>query len=405
MAKDTKLPYFEIGEALIGTGAELAHVDLMIGSKDGPVGQAFATGMTQLSAGHTPLLSVIRPNLPTKPSTLIVPKVTLKKGADTSKIFGPAQSAVAKAVADAVEEGILPKEFADDVVIIASVFISPDAEDYSKIYRYNYGATKLALKRALEGFPSMDKVLAESNKSTHAVMGFKVSRLWDAPYLQVAFDTTSLEFVLQAMKELPQNDHLLIEAGTPLIKRFGTDVITKIREVRPDAFIVADFKTLDTGNLEARMVADATGDAIVVSALAPVPTIAKVIDEAHKTGIYAIVDTLNLEDPVPLMKELVSMNAIPDIVELHRGIDVENSEYAWGSIDKIKEISPKTFIAVAGGVKLETIPLALKAKADILVVGRAITGSKNIRGTAEQFIAKIGKPEIDQSRITTDGSD
>ena len=405
MAKDTKLPYFEIGEALIGTGSELAHVDLMIGSKDGPVGQAFATGMTQLSAGHTPLLSVIRPNLPTKPSTLIVPKVTLKKGADTAKIFGPAQSAVAKAVADAVDEGIIPKEIANDVVIIASVFIAPDAEDYSKIYRYNYGATKLALKRALEGFPSVDKVLEESNKSTHAIMGFKVSRLWDAPYLQVAFDTTSLEFVLQAMKELPQNDHLLIEAGTPLIKRFGTDVIAKIREVRPDAFIVADFKTLDTGNLEARMVADATGDAIVVSALAPVPTIVKVIDEAHKTGIYAIVDTLNLENPVPLIKELVSKGAIPDIVELHRGIDVENNEYAWGSIDEIKKISPKTFIAVAGGVKLETIPLALKAKADILVVGRAITGSKNLRGTAEQFIAKIGKPEIDQSRITTDGSD
>ena len=91
MVKETKLPYFEIGEALIGTGSELAHVDLMIGSKDGPVGQAFATGMTQLSAGHTPLLSVIRPNLPTKPSTLIVPKVTLKKGTDTEKIFGPAQ--------------------------------------------------------------------------------------------------------------------------------------------------------------------------------------------------------------------------------------------------------------------------------------------------------------------------
>ena len=166
MAKETKLPYFEIGEALIGTGSELAHVDLMIGAKDGPVGQAFATGMTQLSAGHTPLLSVIRPNLPTKPSTLIVPKVTLKKGADTSKIFGPAQSAVAKAVADAVEEGIIPKNIADDIVIIASVFIAPDAEDFSKIYRFNYGATKLAIKRALEGFPTVDKVLEESNKSS-----------------------------------------------------------------------------------------------------------------------------------------------------------------------------------------------------------------------------------------------
>lgn len=402
MAKDTKLPYFEIGEALIGTGSELAHVDLMIGSKDGPVGQAFATGMTQLSAGHTPLLSVVRPNLPTKPSTLIVPKVTLKKGADTSKIFGPAQSAVAKAVADAVEEEIIPKDIANDIVIVASVFIAPDAEDFSKIYRFNYGATKLAIKRALEGFPTVEKVLEESNKSTHAIMGFKVSRLWNPPYLQVAFDTTSLDFVLRAVKELPQNDHLLIEAGTPLIKRFGTDVISKIREARPDAFIVADLKTLDTGNLEARMVADAAGDAVVVSALAPVQTIVKVIEEAHKTGIYAIVDTLNLADPVPLIKDLVSKGAIPDVVELHRGIDVESNEYAWGSIDAIKEASPRTFIAVAGGVKLETIPDALKAKADILVVGRAITGSKDIRGTAEQFIARIGNPEIDQFRIMTD---
>lgn len=402
MPKDKKLPYLEIGEALIGTGPELAHVDLMIGSKDGPVGQAFATGMTQLSAGHTPLLSVIRPNLPTKPATLIVPKVTLKKGADTTKIFGPAQSAVAKAVADAVEEGIVPKEFADDVVIVASVFIAPNAEDFSKIYRYNYGATKLALKRALEGFPSIDKVLEESNKSTHAIMGFKVSRLFNPPYLQVAFDTTSLEFVLNAVKELPQNDHLLIEAGTPLIKRFGTDVISKIREVRPDAFIVADLKTLDTGNLEARMVADAAGDAVVVSALAPVPTIVKAIQEAHKTGIYAIVDMLNVDNPVPLIKELVSLGAVPDVVELHRGIDVENSEHAWGSIDAIKEINPKIMIAVAGGVRLDTVPLALKAKADILVVGRAITGSKDIRGTTEQFIAKIGNPEVDQFRIMTD---
>ena len=402
MPKETELPYFEIGEALIGAGAELAHVDLMIGAKNGPVGQAFATGLTQLSAGHTPLLSVIRPNLPTKPSTLIVPKVTLKKGADTAKIFGPAQSAVAKAVADAVEEGIIPKKYADEIVIVASVFISPDAEDYNKIYRYNYGATKLALKRALDKFPNVDKVLEESNKSTHAIMGFKVSRLWNPPYLQVAFDTTSLDFVLSAVKMLPQNDHLLIEAGTPLIKRFGTDVISKIREVRPDAFIVADLKTLDTGNLEARMVADAAGDAVVVSALAPVNTIAKVIDEAHKTGIYAIMDTLNLKDPIPLLKELKEIKAVPDVIELHRGIDIETTEHAWGSIGEIKKICPKTFIAVAGGVKLDAVPIAIKAGADILVVGRAITGSKDIRTAAEQFIAKIGNPEIDQFRVMTD---
>ncbi|MBO4301738.1 bifunctional 5,6,7,8-tetrahydromethanopterin hydro-lyase/3-hexulose-6-phosphate synthase [Methanosarcinaceae archaeon] len=397
-----EIPFFNIGEALMGTGSELAHVDLMIGDKKGPVGQAFATGMTQLSAGHTPLLSVIRPNLPTKPSTLIVPKVTLKKGADTAKIFGPAQSAVAKAIADAVEEGIIPKDIAEDIVVVASVFIAPDAEDYSKIYRYNYGATKLAVKRALTGFPSIDKVLEESNKSTHAIMGFKVSRLWNPPYLQVAFDTTSLDFVLRAVRELPQNDHLLIEAGTPLIKSYGVNVISKIREARPDAFIVADLKTLDTGNLEARMVADAAGDAAVVSALAPISTIAKFIDEAHKTGIYAVMDTLNCQDPVAVMKDLKKLGSLPDVVELHRAIDLEHTKPRWDCIDDIKKISPKTLVAVAGGVKLETVPDALKAKADILVVGRAITGSKDIRNTAEQIIAKIGNPEIDQFRVMTD---
>lgn len=402
MSKETNVPFFEIGEALIGTGNELAHVDLMIGSKDGPVGQAFATGMTQLSAGHTPLLSVIRPNLPTKPSTLIVPKVTLKTGSDTSKIFGPAQSAVAKAVADSVEEGMIPKEIAEKVVVVASVFIAPGAEDYNKIYRYNYGATKLALKRALKGFPSVDKVIEESNKSTHAIMGFKVSRLWDPPYLQVAFDTTSLDFVLSAIQELPKNDHLLIEAGTPLIKRFGTDVISKIREVRPDAFIVADLKTLDTGNLEARMIADAAGDAVVVSALAPVSTIIKAIEEAHKTGIYAVLDTLNVPDPVPLIKELAEKDSLPDVVEIHRAIDLEHTEPRWDSIEEIKKISPRTLVAVAGGLKLETVPTALKQKADILVVGRAITGSKDIRTATEQIIAKIGNPEIDQFRVMTD---
>lgn len=390
---------FQIGEALMGQGSELAHVDLMIGDKSGPVGQAFANGLTQLSAGHTPLLSVIRPNLPPKPSTLIIPKVTVKNMEQAAKIFGPAQTAVAKAVADSVEEGIISKDQAEDLVIIASVFIHPEAQDYNKIYRYNYGATKLAIKRALEGFPSIDKVLEESNKSTHAIMGFKVTRLWDPPYLQVAFDNPNLESTLFAISQIPKSDHVIIEAGTPLIKRYGIDVISKIREVRPDAFIVADLKTLDTGNLEARIVADAAGDAIVVSALAPVSTIDKLIEEAHKTGIYAVMDTLNQHDPISILKQLKVM---PDVIELHRGIDIENTEHAWGNIEEIKKVAPKALIAVAGGVRLDKVPVALSQGADILVVGRAITNAKDVREVAEQFINSLNKPEIDQFRIMTD---
>ena len=91
-----------IGEALLGEGTELAHIDLLIGNKEGPVGKAFASGLSNLSAGHTPLLAVIRPNLPPKPYTLLVPKVTVKNMEDAGKIFGPAQAAIAKAVAYSV---------------------------------------------------------------------------------------------------------------------------------------------------------------------------------------------------------------------------------------------------------------------------------------------------------------
>ncbi|MCL7412928.1 MAG: bifunctional 5,6,7,8-tetrahydromethanopterin hydro-lyase/3-hexulose-6-phosphate synthase [ANME-2 cluster archaeon] len=274
---------FLIGEALIGEEPELAHVDIIIGDKNGPAGQAFATGFTQLSAGHTPLLSVIRPNLLAKPATLIVPKVSVHNMEDAAKIFGPAQTAVARAVADAMDEGIIPIEQAEDLVVIASVFIHPQAEDYSKIYRYNYGATKLAVQRAMEGFPDVATVIHEKDRTMHPIMGFKVTRLWDPPYLQVAIDIPDIEFVKKVLKQLPQSDHLIIEAGTPLIKRYGLNVVSEIRGARPNAFIVADLKTLDTGNLEARMVADATADAIVISGLAPLSTIEKAIKEAKKT--------------------------------------------------------------------------------------------------------------------------
>lgn len=391
-----------VGEALIGEEPELAHIDLMIGDKNGPVGNAFANGLTQLSVGHTPLLSVIRPNLPPKPSTLIVPKVTVKNMTQVAQIFGPAQAAVAKAVADAVEEGIIDINTVEDIVVVASVFIHPEAKDYNRIYRYNYGATKLALKRALEGFPSVETVIKEKDRSAHAVMGFKVTRLWDAPYLQIALDNPNIQAILSVVSQIPKNDHVILEAGTPLIKKYGVNVISQLREIRPDAFIVADLKTLDTGNLEARMVADATADAIVISALAPVSTLNKAIEEAHKTGIYAVMDTLNCCDPIPILKELQTMGTLPDIVELHRAIDIEETDHAWSSIDNIKAISSKILVAVAGGIRIDTMPTALNAGADILVVGRAITNAKDVRLASEKFIEGLNKSEIDQFRVMTD---
>jgi bifunctional enzyme Fae/Hps len=389
-----------IGEALVGDGAELAHIDLIMGEKEGAAGMAFANAFSQLSRGHTPLLAVVRPNLLTKPATLVIPKVTLSKESQVNQVFGPVQAAVAKAVADSVEEGVFKDWDLEQLVILASVFIHPTAKDYNKLYRYNYGAMKLALRRALEKFPDSATLLYEKDRHAHGVMGFKVTRLWNPPYLQVALDLVDMNYIRKVVSALPDNDHLIIEAGTPMIKKFGVEVIGELRKLRPNAFIIADLKVLDTGNLEARMAFDASADAVVISGLAPRETMEKAINEAKKTGIYSVIDMLNVPDPAKVIK---SLTLKPDIVELHRAIDAEDTEHRWGDIEAVRKAAGrKVLIATAGGIKVNVVKTALKAGADILVVGRAITMSKDIRHAAEEFLEELSMEEIDQFRVMTD---
>ena len=156
-----------VGEALAGEGKEIADIDLVIGEKGGPVEQAFMTSIATPRAGHTPLLAVLTPNLPCKPSTLMINKVTIKNAGQAILMFGPAQAAVAKAVMDCVEDGTLPRDKADDIYIIVSVFIEWDAEDKKKIYDYNYEAVKLAIERAMAKEPKVGEVLAKKDEAKH----------------------------------------------------------------------------------------------------------------------------------------------------------------------------------------------------------------------------------------------
>ena len=403
-------PMYRIGEALIGDGPELAHIDLLIGDKFGPVGQAFANGLSNLSVGHTPLTSVIRPNLMTKPATLIIPKVTVGDLDAASKIFGPAQTAVARAVADAVEDGYIPKDIVEDIVINVCVFIDPSAEDYRKIYQYNYGATKLAIRRAMEGYPSIDKVLAEKDRGTHPIMGFRVQKLWSPPYLQVALDLDSKEAMAKILNDLPDKERVLIEAGTPLVKKFGVGVVEDIRSLRPSAFIIADLKTLDVGRVEIKMAADATADAVAISGLGTIESIKKAIHETQKQGIYAILDMMNVSDFEDKLSQLPD-DLKPDIVLLHRNVDLETykaekgedvSEMTeWGNIKKIKEILGGGLIAVAGGITPDNVEEAIDKGADVIIAGRYIIGSRDVRRSAQDFLAQF-PPDPDNMRLAMD---
>ena len=160
-----------IGEALVGEGNEIAHIDLLIGSKNGPVGVAFANALANQSAGHSNLLAVLTPNLLCKPATAMITKVTIKGVKQAVQMFGPAQYAVAKAVADCVASGVIPADQADDLVIVCGVFIHWQAEDDKKILQFNYEATKLAIERAMKASPSPSEITSQKDTVKHPFSG------------------------------------------------------------------------------------------------------------------------------------------------------------------------------------------------------------------------------------------
>ena len=164
MAKINRLM---VGESLVGEGNEIAHIDLILGPRGSAAETAFCNCLTNNKDGFTALLAVVAPNLMCKPSTVMFNKVTIKGAKQAVQMFGPAQRAVAMAVADSVEDGTIPADEADDIFISVGVFIHWQAEDDAKIQDFNYRATREAISRAVAGEPRAAEVVAKKRSSTH----------------------------------------------------------------------------------------------------------------------------------------------------------------------------------------------------------------------------------------------
>jgi 5,6,7,8-tetrahydromethanopterin hydro-lyase len=158
---------FMVGESLVGEGNEVAHIDLLVGSKSGPVGDAFANALVNQKEGHTNLLAVVTPNLPCKPDTIIANKVTMKGAGQAVQMFGPAQAAVSRAVVHSVRDGVIPESDVDDLCLIVGVFIHWEATDDKKIFDYNYEATKESIARAFANEPSVSAVAESAEAARH----------------------------------------------------------------------------------------------------------------------------------------------------------------------------------------------------------------------------------------------
>ncbi|MGH8709899.1 MAG: formaldehyde-activating enzyme [Burkholderiales bacterium] len=156
-----------VGESLVGEGNEVAHVDLIMGPRGSSVEQAFCNALTNNKDGFTTLLALVAPNLQAKPNTVLFNKVTIKGAKQAVQMFGAAQRSVAMAVMDCVQDGTIPANEADDTFICVGVFIHWLAENDTKIYDYNYQATKESIKRAVAGQPKASEVVAKKGTVTH----------------------------------------------------------------------------------------------------------------------------------------------------------------------------------------------------------------------------------------------
>lgn len=150
----------QIGESFIGEGVNAAHINTVLGPREGPAGTAWATALASPSAGHVPFVAVLRPSLPVKPLTLFVTKAAPANDQHGLLIWGPAQAGVAAGVADAVADGVVTAEEADTHALIAAVWVNPAADDADTVYRHNREATRTALANGARSLPALDDVLA-----------------------------------------------------------------------------------------------------------------------------------------------------------------------------------------------------------------------------------------------------
>jgi 5,6,7,8-tetrahydromethanopterin hydro-lyase len=157
----------QIGESFVGDGPNAAHVNTVLGDRSGPAGTAWATALATPSQGHSPFVAVLRPGLPVKPLTLFVNKAAVADPGHGTLTWGAAQAGVAAGVADAVAEGTVDRERVDELVLLAAVWVNPEATDGDAVYANNRTATRAALAAGAAGRPDLADVLAAREHPTN----------------------------------------------------------------------------------------------------------------------------------------------------------------------------------------------------------------------------------------------
>lgn len=213
-------------------------------------------------------------------------------------------------------------------------------------------------------------------------------------YLQIAFNR-SLNEVWGMINSLPASDKILIEAGTPFIKKYGIKGIYSIKNwwsqiVGSDSYVIADLKTMDRGGREVEITAEAGASAATCLGLAPIETIDEFIKKCEINGIDSMVDMMNVQFPFEVLQKL---KKLPNVVVLHRGVDEGNNKIKkipHEQINRIKGTYGKILVSVAGGETFRDVTRTFFNNADIAVVWKSFYDKPNeTANLAQEFLKSV----------------
>jgi 3-hexulose-6-phosphate synthase len=201
--------------------------------------------------------------------------------------------------------------------------------------------------------------------------------------LQLALDLVNIEEAKQVVSEV--QEHIdIVEIGTPVVINEGLRAVKEIKEAFPSLTVLADLKVMDAGGYEVMKASEAGAGIVTILGATDDATIKGAVEEGKKQGTKILVDMINVKDIEQRAKEVDELGV--DYICVHTGYDLQAAgENSFEQLRKIKRVVKHAKTAVAGGIKLETLPEVISAKPDLVIVGGGITGQEDKKGVAAQM--------------------
>jgi 3-hexulose-6-phosphate synthase len=201
--------------------------------------------------------------------------------------------------------------------------------------------------------------------------------------LQLALDLVNIPEAKEVVNEVQEHVDI-VEIGTPVVINEGLRAVKEIKEAYPSLQVLADLKIMDAGAYEVMKASEAGADIITVLGATDDATIKGAVEEAKKQGTQILVDMINIKDLEQRAKEVDALGV--DYICVHTGYDLQAAgENPFEQLQAIKRVVKNAKTAVAGGIKLDTLPEVVQSQPDLVIVGGGITGQENKKTVAAQM--------------------